>query len=268
MVGFDENDDFTTASFVAGPPKGGSYASGLLSARSSDLRIGVVHELFGLDSDPEMAVVNSCVRAAISKLEETGAKVVDLSIPNLAEYATSTSLYQTRSKHDLNTFFATNTHSALKHLTISSIHEEKAFHPALDLFKFIAEGPDDPHDDPAYSKKLVAQQEFRRVVLSTMAAHEVDILAFPDCKIAAPKTEDMLNGRWGIYDFPTNTLLASQAILPAVSVPTGLTDGEIGKGGGLPVGMEMVGLPYAEQLLLNAAAVVEKLCRVREPPNL
>ena len=101
-----------------------------------------------------------------------------------------------------------------------------------------------------------------------MAEAGVDFLCFPDCKIAAPKTDDMLAGRWGIYDFPTNTLLASQAILPAISVSVGLTEGREGGGGGLPVGMEVVGWPYKEQGLLEAATVVERIVGGRVPPKL
>jgi amidase len=270
MVGFDSKDPFTTANIIGGPPKEGSYAATLSSARASDLRIGVVNELFGPDSDSEMSPVNSCVRTALSQLKNEGAKVIDISIPNLRTYFRSTFLYQTRSQSDLNNFFASTPN--VSHLSVKSIYNEKAFHPALDLFSLIAQGPANPHDDPDFAKKLLAQDEFRRVVLSIMAENNVNVLAFPDCKIAAPKTEDMLRGRWGIYEFPTNTVLASQAVLPAVSVPVGVTGGSSeegkGEGGGLPVGMELVGFPYKEQLLLEAAAVVERVVRGRSAPRL
>ena len=268
MVGFDPKDSFTTANLIAPQqPRRGSYAASLGDAKAANLRIGVVDELFGPAEDNEMAPVNTCVRGALTQLKQSGAVVKGITIPRLQKFAVETSLYQTRSQADLNNFFSTNTHSPLSHLSVRNIHEEKAFHPSLDLFNLIAAGPESPHDDPAFAKKLLAQDEFRRVVLSTMAEHDVDLLAFPDCKIAAPRTKDVLSGRWGIYDFPTNTLLASQAILPAVSVPVGSTDGD-GDGGRLPVGLELVGFPYAEQRLLEAASVVEKLVDGRRSPRI
>jgi amidase len=261
MKGFDANDSYTVASVIAGPPDGGSYASGFANATASNLRIGVVNELFGPGNDPDMASVNACIRSALSKLEAAGARIVNVEIPRLSASVAETSLYQTRSRSDMNGFFARHSNPTLKELTIENIHQEKAFHPSLDLFHLIAEGPATPHDDGEYSKKLEAQDEFRRVVLSTMERNEVDMLAFPDCRIAAPLTKDMLDGRWGIYDFPTNTFLASQAILPAVSVPVGLTEGT-----GLPVGLELVGFLYKEQGLLEAAYVVEQVVQGRKPP--
>ena len=271
LVGFDPKDDYTAANTIAGSPRGGNYASGLDKAQASDLRVGVIGELFGPDSDPEMAPVNSCVRSALSRLKDAGAKVVEgITIPRLKAHVGETSLYQTRSQNDIDNFLKTNTHSDLSHLSVQSIHEASAYHPALDLFKLIASGPKSPHDDPDFAKKLLAQPAFQRVVLSVMAEKEVDILAFPDCKIAAPKLEDVESGRWGIYDFPTNTMLASHAMLPAVSVPVGFTDIQSGDNdgavGGLPVGVEMVGCPYSEQRLLEAAAVVERVVGGRSPP--
>ena len=267
MVGFDPKDSFTTANLIAQQPRGGSYAASLEEAKVSDLRIGVVDELFGTAEDHGMALVSTCVRSALTKLKQSGAEVKGITLPRLQEYAVETSLYQTRSQNDLDKFFSTNTHSSLSQLSVRSIHEENAFHPSLDLFNLIASGPKSPHDDPDYAKKLLAQDDFRRFVLSTMAEHDVDLLAFPDCKIAAPRTQDVLGGKWGIYDFPTNTLLASQAILPAISVPVGLTDGD-GEGGGLPVGLELVGFPYGEQRLFEAASVVERLVDGRRPPEI
>ena len=266
LVGFDENDNYTTANLIAGEPRGGSYAAGLDAAKPENLRIGVLTELFGDDADPEMSPINKCVRGALATLRSHGAKVIDITIPNLKQYFISTSLYQTRAQNDIDTFFKTTTHSpSLRDLSVQSIFSDpSAWHERLDLFKLIASSPHNPHDDPDYAEKMLAQEEFRRVILVTMATTEVDLLAFPSCKIGAPKTADVLRGRWGIYDFPTNTLLASQAVLPAVGVCVGMTEGEVR----LPVGLELVGVPYSEQGLLEAGAVVERVVGGRISPAL
>ena len=60
-------------------------------------------------------------------------------------------------------------------------------------------------------------------------------------------------------DFPTNTLIAAQTWMPAVSVPAGFTPD------GLPVGLEIVGLPYREAGLLSLAYAYEQLTRHRKP---
>ena len=60
-------------------------------------------------------------------------------------------------------------------------------------------------------------------------------------------------------EFPTNTLIAAQTWLPAVSVPAGFTDTN------LPVGLEMVGLPYREADLLSLAYAFEQATLHRKP---
>ncbi|ETN43035.1 uncharacterized protein HMPREF1541_02193 [Cyphellophora europaea CBS 101466] len=265
MVGFDSKDPFTSVNITTGPPVGGSYAAGLSSAKTSTLRIGVVKELFGSDEDGSQAPVNVVVRDALQKLQNAGATLVDVTIPNLFHYFQETFLYALRSRSDLDLFFASHPSPEISKLKVADLGKSKTFHQALDLFATIAEGPSSPHDaNGEFSRKLLAQAEFQRVVLSAMADANVAILAFPDCRIPAQLNTDVLNPPWGTAaDFPTNTLLASQAILPAISVPVGLTQDL-----GLPVGLELVGVPLSEQVLFNAAACVESVVDGRRPPKL
>lgn len=96
-----------------------------------------------------------------------------------------------------------------------------------------------------------------------MALHNLDALAFPDVQIPPPKHEDSTNGRFPTcWDFPVNTLLASQARVPAISVPAGFTEE------GLPVGLELVSWEYQEQKLLELAAGVERFVGARRAPKL
>jgi Asp-tRNA(Asn)/Glu-tRNA(Gln) amidotransferase A subunit family amidase len=69
-------------------------------------------------------------------------------------------------------------------------------------------------------------------------------------------------GKWGTLTFPTNTVIASQARLPAISVPAGFTEA------GIPVGMELLGMPYAELSLLQVAYQYEQSVRPRQAPAL
>ena len=57
---------------------------------------------------------------------------------------------------------------------------------------------------------------------------------------APPTREELNNGRWTVLTFPTNTLIAAQTWLPSICLPAGFSSA------GIPVGMEMVVLPYHE----------------------
>jgi Asp-tRNA(Asn)/Glu-tRNA(Gln) amidotransferase A subunit family amidase len=125
----------------------------------------------------------------------------------------------------------------------------------------MSEGPADPTADPDYFEKMAARETFQRALVNAMAAAEVAALAYPSVQVAAPTRADLEAGRWTVDAFPTNTLIAPQAGLPAISVPAGATPR------GLPVGLEMLAPPYAEVTLLSLAYAFEQRARARLVPQ-
>jgi amidase len=95
-----------------------------------------------------------------------------------------------------------------------------------------------------------------------MAEHELDVIVFPDVKLPPPSTDDVLSDRWTCLTYPTNTVIASQLWFPAVTVPAGFT------ADGLPVGLELMTIPYAEARLLQTARAVENTTAARRVPRL
>jgi Asp-tRNA(Asn)/Glu-tRNA(Gln) amidotransferase A subunit family amidase len=95
-----------------------------------------------------------------------------------------------------------------------------------------------------------------------MAAADADVLVFPTVQIPPPTRQELADRRWTAETFPTNTVIASQSGLPAMTVPVGMTDD------GLPVGMDVVGRPLAETQLLRFALAWEEHARPRRPPVL
>lgn len=225
----------------------------------SGVRVGVLESGFDTSGDAEAAPVTDAVRAAVGRLRELGAAVVaGIEIPDLDRWAEATSLYGTVSRSVLARFFA-------EHGAPVSGYDEflttGAHNPALSTFRDIADGSDDPRTDPAYLAARLAQTEFRALVLDTMARHGVDLLVYPSVRVLPPRFADMTD-EVSVPGFPTNTVIGSQAVLPAMSVPVGLTDA------GLPVGMEVLSRPFEETRLVGFAAAWEAAVRPRVRPNL
>ncbi|KAG9603899.1 putative amidase family protein, partial [Aureobasidium melanogenum] len=264
MVGFDPRDDYTGAAAVAkslGLPIGGSYASsldrGLRKIRQA--RIGVVRQLFGPDSDPYCLVVNQIIIQAFSALEEKGATFMDVHLDRLEHYMTFTPTYLQRSRTDINNFLATKPHLPQD---VADTVPAEAPEEFLSFTSQITHGPLDPLEDPEYLPKILDRDEFKRKLDCLMASLNLDALAFPDVQIPPPKHEDATNGRFPTcWDFPVNTLLASQARLPAITVPVGFT------GDGLPVGLELVSYEYHEQALFQLARGIEIVVGARRAPD-
>jgi Asp-tRNA(Asn)/Glu-tRNA(Gln) amidotransferase A subunit family amidase len=190
------------------------------------------------------------VRAALDTLRRRGAGVVDgLVLGDLPAWVAETSLYTIQSKSDLENFLAARDHGGPS--TIREIVDAGDFHELTDLLADIADGPDDPEDDPNYFKGRARQEEWRRTLIAMMAEADVDFLVYPTVQVPAPTREELAAKRWTALDFPTNTVIASQTSLPAMSIPVGFTDN------GLPVGLEVLGRPLSERALLRFARAWE-----------
>lgn len=263
MVGFDPADPFTGIAATAarlGLPKGGSYASGLANGMNTikKARIGVVRQLFGPESDPACKAVNDVLEKAFASLRAQGTTFIDVAIPRLEHYMSFTPTYLQRSRSDINSFLATKPHLPQD---VAGIVPRTPEHPFLAFTSQMAHGPKDPVEDATYVHKILDRDEFKRTLDCLMADQGLDVLAFPDVQIPPPKHEDAFNDRFaGPGAFPVNTLLASQARLPAITVPAGFTEE------GLPVGVEFVSFEYAEQALLELASGVEAVLKARRAP--
>lgn len=257
LVGYDPADAYTAAFAVAAEE--GTYSDALEGASLAGTRIGVLREAFAGAGDPDGERVDAVIEAALAAFAAAGAELVDVEIPDLAHYVGFTSVYYSRSLEDMNSFVAAR--PALGIESIQALHERGEYHEKLDLFEGIATGPATPKDDPDYLDRIVAQGVFQRSVVGLMAELGLDVIVFPDAKLPAPLHSDVFADRWTCLTYPTNTVIASQLHLPAVTVPAGFTDD------GLPVGIELMALPFAEKRLLRVAAAVETATAARRAPS-
>ncbi|KAG9949374.1 putative amidase family protein, partial [Aureobasidium melanogenum] len=263
MVGFDPQDAYTGVATMAkslGLPLGGSYASNLNQGleKTRQARVGVVRQLFGPDSDPYCLAVNKVINKAFLALKEKGTTFIDVQIDKLEHYMIFTPTYLQRSRTDINSFLATKPHLPQD---VADIVPAKALQEFLSFTSQIAHGPLNPLEDPEYLPKILDRDEFKRKLDCLMASLNLDALTFPDVQIPPPKHADATNGRFPTcWDFPVNTLLASQARLPAITVPVGFTED------GLPIGLELVSYEYHEQALLKLARGIEIIVGARRAP--
>lgn len=256
LVGYDPTDAYT--SICAANPAAGGYAASLAGAEPAKFRVAVLSDAFG--SGPEAEDVNAVVRAALTTLAGAGTTVVDgVELGDLGGWVAGTSLYTTQSRHDITQFLAARP-DAPAH-SFDEVHAH-GFHPLTDLMDDIAAGPADPGEDPPYLRMRLRQEEFRRRLLVLMADADVDFLVYPTVQVPPPTRADLAAKRWTALTFPTNTVIASQSSLPAMSVPAGFT------AGGLPVGLEVLGKPLAETDLLRFARAWELLASPRRRPRL
>ncbi|MEV0074184.1 MULTISPECIES: amidase family protein [unclassified Amycolatopsis] len=264
VVGYDPADAYT--SLAASSPEVGRYQEALDDVTPGTLAgfsIGVLADAFG--TQPESGETNEVVATAVKHLAGLGVRVVhDVELGDgeldLAGWVAATSLYTTVSKHDIDAFLAARPHAPVH--SVEQVHASGVFHELTDLLPDIAAGPADPADDPAYYARRLRQEELRRRLVDLMARSGTDFLVYPTVQVPPPTREALAAKRWTALDFPTNTVLASQSSLPAMSIPCGFTPA------GLPVGLEVLGKPLAERALLRFARAWELATSPRRPSPL
>ncbi|MBF4994389.1 amidase [Arthrobacter gandavensis] len=257
MVGYDEQDDYTAAAVVSRQDR--PYADALQDADLHGKRIGVLRQAFGDAADPDGAEVNTAMEAALAALEKGGAELVEITIENLDEQVGFTSLYTTRSQADMNDFVRARPGAGVP--SMRHLIETGQYHEKLDLLEAIVAGPEQPTADAEYVERVLGQTAFQRQVIGIMARNRLDAIAFPDAKLPAPTREDIFADRWTCLTYPTNTVIASQLLFPAITIPAGQTST------GLPVGLELMGIPYGEHGLLALAAASEAVLPGRTVPE-
>jgi amidase len=189
LVGFDEKDQYTSVNAIASSSGSKTpFSDAVKGASVKDKRLGVLRGTFGTHKG-----ILDVMDAALNKLEAAGAVLVDVKIPNLDHYKASTSMYISRSKSDINAFLASR--KELSHFKIEELQREGIYHKSLDLIDMLVKGPTDFTQSMHFTKELMQQSEFQRIVASIFAKEDLDATLYPTCQLLAPKTQDLIDGR-------------------------------------------------------------------------
>jgi amidase len=245
-AGPDPGDPVTAAATGKTPT---SYASSLQEEALRGARLGVLAEFFG--AAPEDQPVAAVVRRAVADMTGRGATAIDVAVPNLGALLMASNLLTQELKFDLREYLRQPPAAAvrsLEALLASGLHTAQ--------FQGFVEGANSlPDDYPAsddYRKRLEARELLRRAVVEVMDANRLDALVYPTVRRIAP----VIGGN----QLGSNAGLSAQSGCPAISVPAGAVEG------GFPVGVELLGRPFSEPVLLALAFAYEQATRRRRPP--
>lgn len=255
IAGYDERDPATYVSAYSGSI--GNFSTSLSAGEFKGSRVGVLREAFPEDEDG----MNGVVGSAIDLMMSEGASMVDpVVIPHLEELLSNSRLYDIQVKHDLNSFIKTRKGSPMK--SIEDIVSAGMYHELIDIMQYVSQGEPVPENHPDYYRMRFGQYDLRRAIEETMVSMKLDAIIYPTARILPPLKSDIRGRKWAGLGFPVNSFIASHSGCPAIAIPAGFTDE------GLPVGIELMGRPFAEQKLLNMAYSFELSKNPRrEPPT-
>jgi len=223
-----------------------------LTGNLKGLRIGVPREYFVEGMQPEVAAI---IRAAVSKLEELGATVDwEVSLPHtphaLAAYYI---IAPSEASANLARYDGVKYGYSYPGNTMWESMEktrEEGFGPEvkrrimLGTYALSA-GYYDAWYLKAQKVRTLIRQEFDR------AFEKVDALVTPTSPTVPFKIGEKVDDPLQMYLSDVCTLPINIAGVPGISVPAGFADG-------LPVGMQIIGKPFAEETLLKIAYAYEQ----------
>ncbi|PRP92884.1 Glutamyl-tRNA(Gln) amidotransferase subunit A [Enhygromyxa salina] len=220
-------------------------------------------ELEGLDAD-----VRARFEASLTRLEDAGARVVDIELPHFehavatyyvlatAEASSNLARYDgVRYGHRSAADSLRQTYEATRH---DGFGPEVKRRILLGTFVLRAESYADYYGRAMKVRTLIARDYAR-------AFERCDLIASPTAPIPSWPLGAKIDDPLALYLLDMFTIGANLAGLPAISIPAGFTSAAPR----LPIGVQLIGPRLAEPALLGAAAAHEARCDWhREQPQL
>lgn len=217
----------------------------------SDLKITFPKDLKGLkfgiypdwfyDCDKNM---HTALKDALDYLKNAGAEIIEIEIPELeemrvaqvitivSEMTTAMSPYDKKHRKDFGLDVRTNLAMGRSFTNIDYIHAQRMRTRAIDIFNKIFESVD--------------------AVLTPstgICAPEIPLKALPKGESNLPMLSDIMR-------FATPSNLTGH---PAISIPIGYDQN------GMPIGLQAIGRPWEESLLIGIAGILEQMTERKKP---
>lgn len=260
IAGYDPNDPITAYS-VGHKPE--TYTAFLDTNGLQGARIGVIRVPMSSDVDPEAsdyAEVQAVVDQAVLDMRALGAQVMDpLAMPeNLQDLLV-------RSGDVLEREAAVNAYlDQLPSAPVSSFREiarSDLLTPARRNGMLGSLNRSIEREELLYLRSLSTRERLRQVILKIMADSNLDALVYPTFSHKpALLPESVLETTLDSRTSGTNRVLSSATGFPALTVPAGFTPDQ------LPVGIDILGRPFAEALLFKLGYAYEQGTQHRRPP--
>ncbi len=210
------------------------------SSKFSDLKgikVGIPEEYFG---EGLSSGVEEVVKEAIKKLEELGAEIVEVSLPN-SEYAVAA--YYILVPSEISSNMAR--YDGIRYgLGRENLGQEVKRRIMLGTFALSSGYYDDYYAKAAKIRTLV-KQDFEK------AFEEVDVIVGPVSPTTAWNLGEKVDDPLRMYLSDIYTISANLAGIPGLSMPCGFSNG-------LPVGLQILGKYMDEETVLNVGEVYEQ----------
>ena len=235
-VGSDPADP-ATADADANIPE--SYLTALDPMALGGARFGVLTDY--VRQEPEDEAVAQVIDAARDDLVRLGADVEEVSVDGLAELLDSYVVLSSEFKFDVEGYLAAIEDAPLT--TLDAIIADGRYDATIDQ-RLNSSNAVESVDTEEYREAFARRSEASDRIVEVMDEHRLDALLYPTMRQQAAEVGRPQGG--------DNCRISANTGLPALTVPAGFT------ADGLPVGLELLGRPWAEARLLALGYAYEQ----------
>lgn len=258
-VGYDPADNVTA--LVPPSSVGVNYLAATSGGSLQGLRFGLVEGFFNRVASNETTPVNDAMSSFVKVLEDAGATVVTITdtvynTVNLALLDVQTNEFQ----DVMNAYLANPTLTGTRPATFAELYSSGKFLVIPSQYPFVNTALGSSVANSSYGLKKLGIQNLTTAVESTFKANKLDALIYPEQKNLVVKIGSAAQtGRNGI--------LAALTGSPVVTVPVGFSPASFDAPVGVPIGAEILGLPWSESSLLNIASHISDAIHIRRMPS-
>ena len=250
IAGYDQEDS-VTAWNVGNIPK--TYKASLDRKGLQRARLGVLKCFFG--TDKEAIEVKEVIGKAIEAMKKQGAVIIPLDelVDRKDIDGANVTRYETRD--EMNEYLQKmGSRAPVKSLEeiISSGKYHKKIEEGLKNRQQLSKA------DPEYKERLIRRIKLQENFLKIMADHNLDAIVYPHQTNLVSKI-----GKGGVGSNGHYTAVMG---FPSIAVPAGFSAPSAEAPLGVPIGIEFVGRPWTDPLLIKLAYAFEQATKFRHPP--
>jgi Asp-tRNA(Asn)/Glu-tRNA(Gln) amidotransferase A subunit family amidase len=257
-IGYDPNDN--TTSLIPASSNGVDYSADIYGGGLRGLRIGLLQGFFNRTASNETTPVNNVMNHMVAVLQTAGVVIVPINetvynATAIAALDVQTSEY----RQDMDQYLQMSSLSGIRPSTLNELYSSGKFLVIPSQYNYVNTALVSSTSNSSYASVKLGIQNLTTTLGTTFSSNKLDAIIYPEqknlvVKIGSPSQ----SGRNGI--------LAALTGNPVITVPAGFSPPTAEAPIGVPIGMEILGLPWTESKLLNIAAHISDLTHVRCMP--
>ena len=259
-TGYDPLDN--TTALVPSASRGIDYAASLTTGTLRGLRLGLLEGFFNHTASPENDPVNTAMASTIARLTAAGATIVPIteSIYNATAILKYYDTQRFEYRELMNAYLSRSSLGGIHPPSLPALYNGKGFLVLPSQYEYVTTALVSSTSNATYNSTQRAIANLTLALQQTFVSNSLDALIYPEQKNLVVKIGSMSqSGRNGI--------LAALTGSPVVTVPVGFSEKTKDAPRGVPIGMEIMGRPWSEEMLLKIGYGMEMLLRKRRAPE-